>query len=396
MRNKAVDDEFSIEILCQNFDKKNQAKFVKNILVIPGDSKAFELRKPTKDNNNSLVQLNLKNICGQVLCFSKSLRIAVYGTKRDPFLTFVNLNTNQSRIECQVPFIITAVYLAGGRFLVTGGMDCSIRVWDICTAQNTKVQQISSSGFHTEMINAVSCCVDNGLIVSCDMKSNLVFETLADHVFINSVKILDIERKLESIELNTNDNEESNSVSPFDDDIEFTNMFSPIVRLNDFIEEVAKFKEIREKMKMKKKNEEDEEDNNIDEFIAPQICVFKSGIVAVSSKSNLYIFDQRGKLACVKALETEIIEMHKCYNSYTREFLIIGALPEKIYVMDVAFFDFVAVYSTYFSSITTVQKSCSFVTYYKGKIKSFDFSDCDNPIVSKMPMEILYRTTYNK
>ncbi|KAK8892897.1 hypothetical protein M9Y10_030148 [Tritrichomonas musculus] len=347
-------------------DKRNVARFVKNILVCPSDSKAYEI---TNENPENLIQLNLKDICGKVLCYSRSLNLAIYGTKADPFLTFYNLKTSETKIECQVPFIITAVYLAAGRYLVTGGKDCSIRVWDILRSKNQKVTQISSSMFHTDHIKSIGCCFDNGLLVSSDRQGNLIFETLIDHVFINSVSLNEIVEKMAILDQSKMDK----------NDVDFANLFSFASNQVDFLNDVQNFIQINKQK---------------DSFIPSQICVFKSGLVAVSCDSSIFFFDTRGKLMAIKTFESDIVEIHKCYNTDTREFLIVGAKPDKIYVFDAACLQFIVVFDSYFSSITSFQKSCSFVTYYKEKIQTFDFSQFVQPIMSKVAHPLLHKSTY--
>ena len=295
--------------------------------------------------------------------------MAVYGTKADPFLTFYNLKTSETKIECQVPFIITAVYLAAGRYLVTGGKDCSIRVWDILRSKNQKVTQISSSMFHTDHIKSLGCCFDHGLLVSSDRQGNLIFETLIDHVFINSVSLNEIVEKMAILDQSKMDK----------NDVDFANLFSFASNQVDFLNDIQNFIQINKQK---------------DSFIPSRICVFKSGLVAVSCDSSIFFFDTRGKLMAIKTFESDIVEIHKCYNTDTREFLIVGAKPDKIYVFDAACLQFIVVFDSYFSSITSFQKSCSFVTYYKEKIQTFDFSQFVQPIMSKVAHPLLHKSTY--
>ncbi|KAK8897194.1 hypothetical protein M9Y10_015130 [Tritrichomonas musculus] len=387
-RDKIVDGtnihSIDTQIQDKDFDPINQARFIKNILVSPNKSKVFELRIPTKENPLDVVPISLNNIfCGEFLCFSKCLNLAIFGTKTDPFLTAFNIKTQETKIVCHIPFIITSVCLSSGRFLITGGKDCSIRVWDLQNAT-----QMSSSGFHSDIITSIACCYDNGLLVSADESLTLVFETMIDHVFINSVSLIDIEKKLKKIDTSfiTDRNKDDDSVfNDFEFDAEMKNLFSPCTSKKDILNNVKEYKNCRQNKELRKS----------DFFIViPQIVVFKSGIVAVAIEANVFFLDSRGKVIKIECFESEVVEMKKCYDQRTREFLIIGIKPDKIYVMDVASMASYVYYVAYFSSITTIQKSNSFITYYKGKISTFDFRVYVNKYYISQPESAIKMPTF--
>ena len=336
-------DTFEIPVSTTDFD--NKTRFIKNILVSSDSSKALEIRMSTRETS----QIYLPNICGDILCYSKCLNLAIFGTKKDPFLTVFNVSTKTSKTMFHIPSIITSVALAGGRLLVIGGRDCSIRVWDLSAVSTS---QISSSCYHSDWINSIGCCYDNGILVSSDRIMTLVFETLVDHVFINSISLKVIKNKFNSL---------ATTDANIDNDIELKNMISPFIRREDLLKDIEEFKQF----KFKEENE----------FIVPEICVFKSGVVVVSQRNFILFFDHQGRVMSIKCFEDDILEMHKCYDVDTREFLIIGMNHVKIFVFDISLLTVVAIYDTDFHSISTLQTNCSFVTYYQGKVKNFNFSE---------------------
>ena len=326
-----------------NATKNSKTCFIKNILATSGASKAIELNVKTRKLN----EIQLPNVCGEILCYSTLLNLIIFGTKKDPFLTVFDINNNKTKTEFHVNSIITAVFLNQGRYLVIGSKDCSIHVFDLVS-----MSLISSSSFHSDEISAISCCYENLLLASIDRSSTLVLETLIDHFFITSVSLDEILTKLSNID------------ETLGNEIESSNLISSLINKEDFVKDVNQYNEDKLKKCIESKS-------------SPKICVFKSGVVAITFDSNLVLLDYQGKVITVKCFEDVCVELHRCYGVDTHEFLIIGVKPCRVYLFDVCFLNMIAVYETYFDSITTSTKNSCFITYYNGKIHCFDFSNLE-------------------
>lgn len=173
-----------------NFAAQNPIILIKkNLIICQGLLKAYMVNSNIKDDDDKLQisELSLPAGIGELLCVSRKLGLAFFGTKTDPFLTIFNTKTSKVETSFHHNSIITAATVVAGRYLITGGSDCTLYVWDL--ESTTRKKPISSSGFHSDSVTSIGCCYENGLLVSADSSSTLVFETLIDHVFIASVSI---------------------------------------------------------------------------------------------------------------------------------------------------------------------------------------------------------------
>ena len=141
-------------------------------------------------NQSPFSVMNVPNDCGELLCVSRPLKLAIFGLKNEDFLTVLNLQKKSISIRCSTVSKIKCVATIGGRFVVTGGDDCVVRVWDMLHGFSLS----SSSCFHQDEVIAVSGCRNTGLLASIDSSMNLVLETLYDRKLIAFVPL-----KIESL-----------------------------------------------------------------------------------------------------------------------------------------------------------------------------------------------------
>ena len=125
-----------------------------------------------------------KNGYGQMWAVSRSLGLVVFGTGADMFVTVYDLSNGSVRTASHGLSLITCATVIGGKILLTGGNDGSLRVWKL-----PEIELLSVSTFHCEPLTAISGCADIGLCVSVDTENNMIFETLFMHEFIRIVKL---------------------------------------------------------------------------------------------------------------------------------------------------------------------------------------------------------------
>ena len=124
----------------------------------------------------------------ELVCVSNSLNLAMFLSKYDTFLTILNLNNGSFSFQCQGYSYIVCAETIGGRYILTGGHDCTIRVWDI----NDNFSLVSYSNMHNDTIQSIGGNRDIGLIVSSDKHRKVIFETLYSHKFIAAVDLNNI------------------------------------------------------------------------------------------------------------------------------------------------------------------------------------------------------------
>lgn len=78
-------------------------------------------------------------------------------------------------------------------------------------------------------------------------------------------------------------------------------------------------------------------DDDVDEEFSLQIDVFKSRAVSVSNCSCIFIFNLCRNQISLRALDSDVVKMRKCYSESTMEFVIVGTKSNKIYVFNVAY-----------------------------------------------------------
>jgi hypothetical protein len=115
---------------------------------------------------------------------SRSLRMAVFGSGSDNGLVCIGFRRLRSNKLVQLLSIITCAAVIGGEFLITGGGDCAIRVYQL----RARVP-VSQSALHSAPLIAIAGNLDLGMIASIDSDFHLVLETLFDHKFINFASI---------------------------------------------------------------------------------------------------------------------------------------------------------------------------------------------------------------
>lgn len=242
------------------------------------------------------------NESGKLLCVSRPLKLAVFGTKYDDFLTVVDLQKKTISIQCHTNAKVLCAKTIGGRFIITGGSDCVLRVWDML--HNFSIE--SCSCYHEDEIIAVAGCRSTGLIASIDRSMNLVVETLYGQKLIN---------------------------------------FVPLEKGN----------------------------------FTPLLEVTKAGLIIVTLKEKLMIFDSRGKE--IKNLKFDIVTgfcssffgLSLFYDLDTRELLLVGLNSGEVLLVDLTSIDVIGKFT--WPKNDTSSKSWSACSMKKCKAALFSDGD---------------------
>lgn len=116
---------------------------------------------------------------------SRSLKLAVLGSRNSNCITTLDLETDVTSTLKQRGCLITCACIAGGEYLVTGSTSSAIHVYKLPSLT------LESIGRHQpDSIIAVAANADLGLIVSISRQYMMVIETLLDNRLINSVQIV--------------------------------------------------------------------------------------------------------------------------------------------------------------------------------------------------------------
>ena len=121
---------------------------------------------------------------GRMLGVSRSQGLIVFGSCAEMYVTIFNIADGTVRTATHDLSLITCASVAGGRFLITGGSDGSLRLWKLAN-----VELLSVSTFHCDSLVSVAGCAEIGLLVSIDVGNNMIFETMFQHKFIRIVKL---------------------------------------------------------------------------------------------------------------------------------------------------------------------------------------------------------------
>jgi len=150
---------------------------VKKMFVVCQNSILYDIRKA------SPIQINLPSATlGMLLAASRSLGMLVFGSRYDTFVTVFDINSGTVRTVSHETAIIKCASVIGGRYLITGGGDCSIRIWRMPSLELIRV-----SSHHSDRVVAVSGNADIGIVVSIDKRNRIVIETLMDGDFIRYI-----------------------------------------------------------------------------------------------------------------------------------------------------------------------------------------------------------------
>ncbi|KAK8892141.1 hypothetical protein M9Y10_029364 [Tritrichomonas musculus] len=343
---------------------------MKNIVICESLVKAFDVNG-FNSKDEAITEISLPIGCGELLCVSRTSGLLLFGTKIDPFLTVFNLNTKKVYTGFHQHSIITSAKIVGSRYLITGGSDCSLSVWDLATDCN---YPISSSGYHADYITSIGCCYENGLLVSADNSSTLVFETLIDHSFITSVS-------LETFKNCKNQQRRKSLFTPPSNE-EINSIISDASNDNNNNNDSNSNNDNDNTNSDDAENDEECENVNESTFI-PQICVFRSGIVCVSQKHKIIWFDSHGKVISTHKLEGDFVEMHKYYDYDTREFLIVGSLPRNIDIIDVTTFRMFARINAYRSHFYPIKNTRSILVSTLSELQVYSFGNFIPPVITK-------------
>jgi hypothetical protein len=179
---------------CQLFIEKHPSRLERPVAICPHpvrvDHDVVRIRKQVIvtessiiDCRNSPVAMMLPCI-GDVWAVSRVLGLVIFGTGSDLFASVFDMQTKETAYASHDTSLVTCATVIGGRVLVTGGSDGSLRFWGL-----PNVGLISVSSLHCESVTAVAGCYESGLIVSTDRANNLVFQTMVHHAFIRCTKL---------------------------------------------------------------------------------------------------------------------------------------------------------------------------------------------------------------
>jgi hypothetical protein len=145
--------------------------------IVCRDSSLFDIKR-----NTSVLLPRRKYM--DLFGISRSLRISVFGLGSDSGLVCISFNGSRSNILGQLGSIITCAAVVGGEFLITGGGDCAIHIYEL-----PEHVPVSQPALHSAPLIAIAGNLDLGMIASIDNDFYLVLETLFDHKFINFASI---------------------------------------------------------------------------------------------------------------------------------------------------------------------------------------------------------------
>jgi hypothetical protein len=145
--------------------------------IVCRDSSLFDIKR-----NTSVLLPRHKYM--DLFGISRSLCIAVFGLGSDSGLVCISFKALPSNILGHLGSIITCAAVIGGEFLITGGGDCAIHVYEL-----PEHVPVSQSALHSAPLIAIAGNLDLGMIASIDNDFYLVLETLFDHKFINFASI---------------------------------------------------------------------------------------------------------------------------------------------------------------------------------------------------------------
>ena len=121
---------------------------------------------------------------GDIIGASTLYSIGIFRQRFDSFVTAISLDTNTVKTISHDAGAIRSATIIGGMYLITGGTDCSIRIWELPTFQQMRI-----SSMHSDPIIALSGCMENGTVASLDKSGLLIVETLRKGKFICSIEI---------------------------------------------------------------------------------------------------------------------------------------------------------------------------------------------------------------
>ena len=134
--------------------------------------------------NGATITKKLPGSFGDLLCASSIFKIAVFKQKFDNFVTCVELETRAVHTVSHDAGAIRSATLIGGIYLITGGTDCSLRIWGL-----PGFVLLHISTLHSDQVTAVAGCMESGLVASLDKHGLLITETLRKGKFICSTEI---------------------------------------------------------------------------------------------------------------------------------------------------------------------------------------------------------------
>ena len=168
-------------------------QFLKQVPDISLDSEIVAIRKGwafLADGSYFMLQMGVQSAnklpdsFGDLVSASNLFSIAIFRQKFDNFVTAFFLETKKVETVSHDAGGIRSAAVIGGRFLITGGTDCSVRIWEL---PNFKLLRIST--LHSDPVIAVCGCADNGVVVSLDKSGLLIAETLINGKFICSTEV---------------------------------------------------------------------------------------------------------------------------------------------------------------------------------------------------------------
>lgn len=261
----------------------------------------------------------------------ENFKFGVFLTRNANVINIFDFQTQQTDT---IPMLSTVNCVAniGDRYLVVGCRDCSLTVWKLLVKVperrrgfiqiftraprelNFEARLVSSSYFHSSEILTIGGCYENGLIVSLNTQNILIFETLVNHVFINSVDL----RKI-------------------------------------------KFDE-----------------KGIADFSNPQIIVYKSGTVLVRLAKQLLFFNSQGKLIHhMEFNNNNITSLMKWYYFDLRELLFIGLDNSNVVVFDLTTFSVSGqITDQNITNFCPIKNSPFLLCIQNGNVTVIDYRNC--------------------
>ena len=121
---------------------------------------------------------------GNIFCVSRRLGIIVTGNVYDSSLNVVDISTGKTRKLSHVSSIINCASVVDSRYILTGGSNCSVNVWNIAT-----LERVQSTYYHASSIISVAANYDAGIVASIDSDFKLVIEMLCEKKFIRVIQL---------------------------------------------------------------------------------------------------------------------------------------------------------------------------------------------------------------
>ncbi|EAX97744.1 Beige/BEACH domain containing protein [Trichomonas vaginalis G3] len=158
---------------------------MKNFIFLQGNLYIDARNIFTKSEKNMSLPKRIPGNYGDVICCSKYFGIVVFKRPFDDFVTAVELEKEAVRRISHEGNGVTCCIICGGKYMITGGNDCSLVIWNLPNFSSLRTSMI-----HGSPIVAVGGNSDLGIVASLDKQGLFILETLVNGRFLCSTNVL--------------------------------------------------------------------------------------------------------------------------------------------------------------------------------------------------------------